>query len=72
MPKTHAQIPIKAIGGGYRKTAYKLMPNGNIRAYDPNTADLRGISESQIVNTKNECTTITTAHTAKILLVRRR
>ena len=47
---------------------YKLMQNGNIRAFDASTHDKRGISELQIINPDNECCTITTAHEPKVLI----
>ena len=47
---------------------FKVMPNGNIRAYQSNTYDKRGVSELQIINPWNEAPTVTTAHEIKIYL----
>lgn len=47
---------------------YKIMPNGNIRAYNGSTLDKRGISEWQITNPENESPTITTSHNPKIFI----
>lgn len=49
------------------RISYKEMPNGNIRAYDPTTADQRGVSEMQITDPKNEAPTLTCAHEMKIV-----
>lgn len=34
--------------------AFKMMPNGNIRAFQSDTSDKRGVSELQITDTWNE------------------
>ena len=47
---------------------FKVMANGNIRAYQSNTYDKRGVSELQIINPGNEAPTVTTAHEIKIYL----
>ena len=47
---------------------FKVMPNGNIRGYQSNTYDKRGVSELQIINPRNEAPTVTTAHEIKIYL----
>jgi len=44
------------------------MPNGNIRAYQSDTYDKRGVSELQITNPKNESPTLTTEGNIKIYL----
>lgn len=49
------------------RISYKEMPNGNIRAYDPTTADKRGVSEMQITDPENEAPTLTCAHEMKIV-----
>lgn len=41
---------------------FKVMPDGNIRAYQGNTEDKRGVSELQITNPKNPSDTITAAN----------
>lgn len=38
--------------------AFKMMPNGNIRAYQSDTPDKRGVSELQITDIRNESPTI--------------
>lgn len=48
---------------------FKVMANGNIRGYQSNTYDKRGVSELQIINPRNESPTVTTAHEIKIYLV---
>lgn len=45
---------------------FKIMPNGNIRAYQSDTYDKRGVSELQITNPKNESPTLTTECSIKI------
>ena len=47
---------------------FKVMANGNIRGYQSNTYDKRGVSELQIINPRNEAPTVTTAHEIKIYL----
>ena len=44
------------------------MPNGNIRAYQSDTYDKRGVSELQITNPKNEAPTLTTENAIKTYL----
>lgn len=44
------------------------MPNGNIRGYQSDTYDKRGVSELQITYPKNESPTLTTENTIKIYL----
>lgn len=46
----------------------KLMPDGQIRAFQSNTADLRGISKLQIYTPKQCSPTITVAHCPKLLI----
>lgn len=41
---------------------FKVMPNGNIRAYQSGTDDKRGVGEMQITNPKNTGPTVITAH----------
>lgn len=48
---------------------FKMMANGNIRGYQSNTYDKRGVSELQIISSRNESPTITTAHEIKIYLI---
>ena len=48
---------------------FKVLPNGNIRGYQSNTFDKRGVSELQIINPRNEAPTVTTAHEIKIYLI---
>lgn len=47
---------------------FKVMPNGNIRAYQGNTYDKRGVSELQITNPRNEAPTLITGTEIKIYL----
>lgn len=49
-----------------RNIAYKVMPNGNIIAYNPDTEDKQGISELQITDTNNVSPTITSANHTKM------
>ena len=44
------------------------MPNGNIRGYQSDTYDKRGVSELQITNPRNESPTLTTEGAIKIYL----
>ena len=39
---------------------FKVMPDGNIRAYQSDTDDKRGVSEWMLTNVLNESATITT------------
>ena len=48
---------------------FKKMPNGNIRAYQSDTDDKRGVSELQITNIKNPAPTVTTTQQINIYLV---
>lgn len=45
---------------------FKVMPNGNIRAYQSDTYDKRGVSEMQITNPKNVSPTLITEGNIKI------
>ena len=47
---------------------FKVMPNGNIRAYQGNTYDKRGVSELMITNPRNESPTLTTENAIKIII----
>ena len=47
--------------------AFKLMPDGDIRAYQSNTADKRGISELQITNPKNVAPTVIASTPPKVI-----
>ena len=47
---------------------FKVMPNGNIRAYQANTFDKRGVSELQITNPRNESPTVITGNEIKIYM----
>lgn len=49
-----------------RNIAYKVMPNGNIRAYNPDTEDKQGVSELQITDTNNVSPTLTSANHTKM------
>lgn len=48
---------------------FKVIPNGNIRAYQSDTYDKRGVSEMQITHPKNCAPTLTTEGNIKIYLV---
>lgn len=48
--------------------AFKVMPNGNIRAYDKGSEDKRGISEWQITDPYNISPTIIVGNTIKIIV----
>lgn len=45
------------------------MPNGNIRAYQGDTDDKRGVSELQFTNPINPSPTITTTNEIKIYII---
>lgn len=47
---------------------FKVMPNGNIRAYQSDTYDKRGVSELQITHPKNFAPTLITEGNIKIYL----
>lgn len=47
--------------------AYKLMPNGNIRAFQSDTKDKRGVGELQITDINNESPTVTSTTPPKII-----
>ena len=47
---------------------FKVMPNGNIRAFQSDTYDKRGVSELQITNPRNESPTLITEGNVKIYL----
>ena len=46
--------------------AFKMMPNGNIRAYQDDTEDKRGVSELQITNPCNIAPTVISSTPPKI------
>ena len=48
---------------------FKVMPNGDIRAYQSDTYDKRGVSEWMITNPKNESPTVITGTEIKIFLI---
>jgi len=48
---------------------FKKMPNGNIRAYQSDTPDKRGVSELQLTNIKNPAPTVTTTQQINIFLL---
>ena len=47
--------------------AFKLMPNGNIRAFQSDTSDKRGVSELQITDTWNESPAVISSAPPKII-----
>lgn len=47
--------------------AFKLMPNGNIRAFQSDTSDKRGVSELQITDIRNESPAVISAAPPKII-----
>lgn len=47
--------------------AFKLMPDGNIRAFQSDTDDKRGVSELQITDPNNPSPTIISATPPKII-----
>jgi len=47
--------------------AFKLMPNGNIRAFQSDTSDKRGVSELQITDIKNESPAVISSAPPKII-----
>ena len=47
--------------------AFKLMPDGDIRAFQDNTADKRGVSELNITNPRNVAPTIISSTPPKII-----
>lgn len=48
--------------------AFKLMPDGNIRAYQSDTFDKRGVSELQITDIRNESPTVISSTPPKIIM----
>lgn len=52
-----------------RDVRFKVMPNGDIRAWRSNTSDKAGASEWMITATYNQAGTITVAHVPKIYIV---
>ena len=48
---------------------FKTMPNGNIRAYQGDTDDKRGVSELQFTNPLNPSPTVTTTNEIKIYII---
>lgn len=51
-----------------REIDYKLMPNGDIRAYQRGTPDKRGVSERQYTSPLNAAPTVTSAHCPKVFV----
>lgn len=47
--------------------AFKVMPNGNIRAYQTDKPDKRGVSELQFTNPENKSPTVITGNTIKVI-----
>ena len=47
--------------------AFKVMPNGNIRAYQADKPDKRGVSELQFTNPENESPTVIIGNTIKVI-----
>jgi hypothetical protein len=45
----------------------KVMPNGNIRAYQADKPDKRGVSELQFTNPENESPTVIIGNTIKVI-----
>jgi hypothetical protein len=46
---------------------FKMMPNGNIRAFQGDTKDKRGVSELQFTDINNESPTVTSTTPPKII-----
>ncbi len=47
--------------------AFKVMPNGNIRAYQADKPDKRGVSELQFTSPENESPTVIAGNTIKVI-----
>ena len=47
--------------------AFKMMPNGNIRAYQADKPDKSGVSELQFTNPENESPTVIIGNTIKVI-----
>ena len=47
--------------------AFKMMPNGNIRAFQSDTSDKRGVSELQITDISNESPAVICSAPPKII-----
>lgn len=47
---------------------FKVMPNGERRAYQSDTYDKRGVSEWMITNPKYESSTLTTGTVIKVFI----
>lgn len=50
-------------------TRFKVMPNGNIRAYQSDTYDKRAVAEMQITNPQNPSPTVITGTIIKIYTI---
>lgn len=48
--------------------AFKLMTNGNIRAYQSNTSDKRGVTEWMITDVRNACPTLIAGNVPKVII----
>ena len=48
---------------------FKVMPDRNIRAYQGDTEDKRGVSEMMLTFTGNEAPTLTVGNITKIYLI---
>lgn len=46
---------------------FKMMPNGNIRAYQADKPDKCGVSELQITDARNEAPTVIVGNVIKII-----
>ena len=47
---------------------FKVMPSGNIRAFQSDTNDKRGVTEWMLTNPKNPADTVTTSAAQKIII----
>jgi hypothetical protein len=56
------------MGDRQENIRFKVMPNGNIRAFQADTYDKRGVSELMITNPRNESPTLTTENAIKIII----
>lgn len=66
----HAGVEPKIIEDMSRRSeniAFKMMPNGNIRAYQADTPDKSGVSELQFTDPRNESPTVIIGNTIKVI-----
>lgn len=61
------QLVIEIEDSRSENIAFKMMPNGNIRAYQKDKPDKSGVSELQITDPRNEAPTVIVGNVIKII-----